>query len=183
MKDDQGVYRRHGDNPGRKSESATLEEDLQRLVASGEIKFQKGAVVVFLSCGCAGSGRDPDINSFASEFSRITGATVVASLGPKDQSKEDPKKPLLMHSTFGWVKFTNQDGRVTGKELNTNWLNPLLFLAEDMDVKPKQTAEPQPESNQIPVERTQSSEPRPGDQQEIQRSIRVPLVLPWQLLL
>jgi hypothetical protein len=141
-----------------------LEGDLQRLVASGEIKFQKDAVVVFLSCGCAGSGRDPDINSFASEFSRITGATVVASLGPKDQSKEDPNKPLLMHSTFGWTKFTNQDGKVMGEELNTNWLNPLPLLAEDVDLKPKRSAEPQPESNQIPVQRNQQqpSSAQPG---------------------
>src|ERR1043165_835008 len=59
--------------------------DLMELVASGDIRFAKNAVIVFAGCGVAGR-RDVDLAGIAARMAGIADATVIASIDVTDQS-------------------------------------------------------------------------------------------------
>src|SRR5689334_21297565 len=79
--------------------------DLMELVASGEIRFAKNAVIVFAGCGVAGR-RDVDLSGIAARAAGIADATVIASIDVTDQSM-GRGRAFRDHeySRRSWVRF------------------------------------------------------------------------------
>jgi hypothetical protein len=79
--------------------------DFEQLVARGEIRFARNAVIVFAGCGVAGK-RDIELNSIASRMAEITGAKVIASIDVTDQSMTRGRDfRNKEYSRRGWVRF------------------------------------------------------------------------------
>jgi hypothetical protein len=105
--------------------------DLARLIEQGRIKFAANAVIVFAGCDLAGSDHI-DRAGIAWRIADITGATVVASVGPTDQSMAG-RRAISFNKEYSrgtWVRFTK--GAIPRK-LMSRWLDPLkeLHLNDD----------------------------------------------------
>jgi len=96
--------------------------DLMELVASGEIRFAKNAVIVFAGCGVAGR-RDVDLSGIAARAAGIADATVIASIDVTDQSMgRGPSFRDREYSRRSWVRFLPGE---TPERLNTRVIDAL----------------------------------------------------------
>jgi hypothetical protein len=79
--------------------------DFEQLVARGEIKFARNAVILFAGCGVAGK-RDIEPASIAARMAEITGAKVIASVDVTDQSMTRGRNFRDQeYSRRTWVRF------------------------------------------------------------------------------
>jgi hypothetical protein len=79
--------------------------DLMELVANGEVRFARNAVIFFAGCGVAGR-RNVDLSSIASRAAEIADATVIASIDVTDQSMgRGPSFRDREYSRRSWVRF------------------------------------------------------------------------------
>ena len=79
--------------------------DFEQLVARGEIRFARNAVIVFAGCGVAGK-RDIEPGSIAARMAEITGAKVIASVDVTDQSMTRGRNFRDQeYSRRTWVRF------------------------------------------------------------------------------
>ena len=82
--------------------------DFEQLVARGEIRFARNAVIVFTGCATAGK-RDIEPGSLAARFAEITGARVMASIDVTDQSMTRGRDfRNKEYSRRSWVRFAGQ---------------------------------------------------------------------------
>jgi len=80
--------------------------DLMELVAGGDIRFAKNAVIVFAGCGVAGR-RDIDAGGIAARAAEIADATVIASIDVTDQSMgRGHAFRDHQYSRRSWVRFS-----------------------------------------------------------------------------
>jgi hypothetical protein len=99
--------------------------DLMELVASGEIRFAKNAVIVFAGCGTAGK-RDVEPAGIAARAAEIADATVVASVDVTDQSMGRGRTFRdREYSRRTWVRFA--PGQIP-ERLNTRVIDTLKQL-------------------------------------------------------
>jgi hypothetical protein len=99
--------------------------DFEQLVARGEIRFTRNAVIVFAGCGVAGK-RDIELTSIASRMAEITGAKVIASIDVTDQSMTRGRDfRNKEYSRRGWVRFT---GGQAPERFNTKVIDALQQL-------------------------------------------------------
>jgi hypothetical protein len=99
--------------------------DFEQLVARGEIRFARNAVIVFAGCGVAGK-RDIEPGSIAARMAEITGAKVIASIDVTDQSMTRGRDfRNKEYSRRGWVRFL---GAQTPERLNTKVIDALRQL-------------------------------------------------------
>ncbi len=99
--------------------------DLMELVASGDIRFAKNAVIVFAGCGVAGR-RDIELGSIAARAAGIADATVVASIDVTDQSMGRGRSFRdHEYSRRSWVRFLPDRAP---ERLNTRVIDALKFL-------------------------------------------------------
>jgi hypothetical protein len=79
--------------------------DLMELVATGDIRFAKNAVIFFAGCGVAGR-RGIELGSIAARAAEIADATVFASIDVTDQSMgRGPSFRDREYSRRSWVRF------------------------------------------------------------------------------
>jgi hypothetical protein len=99
--------------------------DLMELVAAGDIRFAKNAVIVFAGCGVAGR-RDIDAGGIAARAAEIADATVIASIDVTDQSM-GRGRAFRDHeySRRSWVRFSPQQGP---ERLNSKVIDALRQL-------------------------------------------------------
>ncbi len=99
--------------------------DLMELVASGDIRFAKDAVIFFAGCGVAGK-RSIEPGSIAARAAQIADATVFASIDVTDQSMG---RGLAFrdreYSRRSWVRFVPGE---TPERLNTRVIDALKQL-------------------------------------------------------
>jgi len=96
--------------------------DLMELVARGDIRFAKNAVIVFAGCGVAGK-RSIDAGSIAARATEIADATVIASIDVTDQSMGRGRSFRdHEYSRRNWVRFL--PGEVP-ERLNTRVIDAL----------------------------------------------------------
>lgn len=99
--------------------------DLMELVAAGDIRFAKNAVIVFAGCGVAGR-RDIDAGGIAARAAEIADATVIASIDVTDQSMGRGRSFRdHEYSRRSWVRFSPQQ---TPERLNTRVIDTLRQL-------------------------------------------------------
>jgi hypothetical protein len=99
--------------------------DFEQLVARGEIRFTRNAVIVFAGCGVAGK-RDIEPRSIAARMAEITGARVIASIDVTDQSMARGRDfRNKEYSRRGWVRFVAGQ---TPERFNTKVIDALLQL-------------------------------------------------------
>ena len=99
--------------------------DLMELVASGEIRFAKNAVIFFAGCGVAGR-RDIDLSGIAARAAEIADATVFASIDVTDQSMGRGRSFRdHEYSRRSWVRFLPGE---TPERLNTRVIDALKQL-------------------------------------------------------
>ncbi|MEJ0076714.1 MAG: hypothetical protein WDO17_14930 [Alphaproteobacteria bacterium] len=99
--------------------------DLMELVASGDIRFAKNAVIFFAGCGVAGR-RDIDLSGIAARAAEIADATVVASINVTDQSMGRGRSFRdHEYSRRSWVRFLPGEAP---ERLNTRVLDALKQL-------------------------------------------------------
>jgi hypothetical protein len=99
--------------------------DFEQLVARGEIRFARNAVIVFAGCGVAGK-RDIEPGSIAARMAEITGAKVIASIDVTDQSMTRGRDfRNKEYSRRGWVRFA---GGQPPERLNTKVIDALSQL-------------------------------------------------------
>jgi hypothetical protein len=108
--------------------------DLMELVAGGDIRFARNAVIVFAGCGTAGR-RDIDAGGIAARAAEIADATVIASIDVTDQSM-GRGRAFRDHeySRRSWVRFVPEQAP---ERLNTKVIDALKYL---------KLIEPQPDS-------------------------------------
>lgn len=96
--------------------------DLMELVASGDIRFAKNAVIFFAGCGVAGR-RSIEPGSIAARAAEIADATVFASIDVTDQSMgRGPSFRDREYSRRSWVRFTPDQA---AERLNTRVIDAL----------------------------------------------------------
>jgi hypothetical protein len=79
--------------------------DLMELVARGDVRFAKNAVIFFAGCGVAGR-RSVELGSIAARAAEIADATVFASIDVTDQSMgRGPSFRDREYSRRSWVRF------------------------------------------------------------------------------
>jgi hypothetical protein len=99
--------------------------DLMELVAAGDIRFAKNAVIFFAGCGVAGK-RSIEPGSIAARAAEIADATVFASIDVTDQSMgRGPSFRDREYSRRGWVRFLPDR---TPERLNTRVIDALKQL-------------------------------------------------------
>lgn len=99
--------------------------DLMELVATGDIRFTKNAVIVFAGCGVAGR-RDIDRGSIAGRAAEIADATVIASIDVTDQSMGRGRSFRdREYSRRSWVRFLPDQ---PPERLNTRVIDALKLL-------------------------------------------------------
>jgi hypothetical protein len=99
--------------------------DLERLVASREIRFAPSVSIVFAGCGVAGK-REVEPASIAARTAELTGAKVIASVDVTDQSMARGRNfRNHEYSRRTWVRFV---GRETPERLNTKVIDALKQL-------------------------------------------------------
>ncbi len=104
--------------------------DLMELVATGEIRFAKNAVVVFAGCGVAGK-RDIDLGGIGARVADIADAAVIASIDVTDQSMGHGRSFRdREYSRRTWVRFTP---RQPPERLNTRVIDALKQLNLNVD--------------------------------------------------
>ncbi len=101
--------------------------DLQSLVASGEIRFAKDAVIVIAGCA-AGGERDVEPTGMGARLAEISGATVFASVGVTDQSMAGRHGSAGEYSRGTWAKFVKG---APPEKLNTRILDALERVVPD----------------------------------------------------
>jgi hypothetical protein len=105
--------------------------DLMELVAAGDIRFARNAVIVFAGCGVAGK-RDIDAGGIAARAAEIADATVIASIDVTDQSMGRGRSFRdHEYSRRSWVRFSPQQ---TPERLNTRVIDTLRQLNLGGDV-------------------------------------------------
>jgi hypothetical protein len=99
--------------------------DLMELVARGDIRFAKTAVIVFAGCGVAGK-RSIDFGSIAGRAAEIADATVIASIDVTDQSMGRGRSFRdHEYSRRSWVRFLPDQ---PPERLNTRVIDALKYL-------------------------------------------------------
>jgi len=99
--------------------------DLMELVATGDIRFTKNAVIFFAGCGVAGR-RSIELGSIAARAAEIADATVFASIDVTDQSMgRGPSFRDREYSRRSWVRFLPDR---TPERLNTRVIDALKQL-------------------------------------------------------
>jgi hypothetical protein len=99
--------------------------DLMELVASGEIRFAKNAVIFFAGCGVAGR-RSIELSGIAARAAEIADATVFASIDVTDQSMgRGPSFRDREYSRRSWVRFLPGEAP---ERLNTRVIDALKQL-------------------------------------------------------
>jgi hypothetical protein len=99
--------------------------DLMELIAAGDIRFAKNAVIFFAGCGVAGS-RSVELSSIAARAAEIADATVFASIDVTDQSMgRGPSFRDREYSRRSWVRFSPGE---TPERLNTKVIDALKQL-------------------------------------------------------
>jgi hypothetical protein len=100
--------------------------DLEARVRSREIQFENDAVIFFSGCEVAGV-QDIDRSGIAAGMAKITGATVIASIGPTDQSIAERlgRARENEYSRGTWAKFAKN---VEPRKLNIKMMDPLGYL-------------------------------------------------------
>ena len=96
--------------------------DLMDLVAGGDIRFARNAVIVFAGCGTAGK-RDIDAGGIAARAAEIADATVIASIDVTDQSMARGRAFRdHEYSRRTWVRFAPDQAP---ERLNTRVIDTL----------------------------------------------------------
>jgi hypothetical protein len=99
--------------------------DLMELVARGDIRFAKNAVIVFAGCGVAGR-RDIERGSIAARTAEIADAMVIASIDVTDQSMGRGRSFRdHEYSRRSWVRFLPDQAP---ERLNTRVIDTLRQL-------------------------------------------------------
>jgi hypothetical protein len=99
--------------------------DLMELVASGDVRFAKNAVIVFAGCGVAGR-RSADPSSIAAQAAQIADVTVIASIDVTDQSMGRGRSFRdHEYSRRSWVRFLPGEAP---ERLNTRVIDALKQL-------------------------------------------------------
>ena len=99
--------------------------DLMALVAAGEVRFAKNAVIFFAGCGVAGR-RGIELSSIAARAAEIADATVFASIDVTDQSMgRGPSFRDREYSRRSWVRFLPGEAP---ERLNTRVIDALKML-------------------------------------------------------
>lgn len=115
--------------------------DLKALVDSGQVRFAKDAVAIFVSCGCGGA-KEFDSTALAAEFTKVTGVASVSAVGltvPHQVGKSDARQRSVENR---WLKTERvDDGSGSGTfNLIATWLdgilNPIEHVKKD-DLAPK----------------------------------------------
>jgi hypothetical protein len=110
--------------------------DFEQLVASGEIRFTRNAVIVFAGCGVAGK-RDIELTSIASRMAEITGAKVIASIDVTDQSMTRGRDfRNKEYSRRGWVRFVGGQAPERFGTKVIDALSQLNFVGEAVAAMP-----------------------------------------------
>lgn len=96
--------------------------DLMELVAAGDVRFARNAVIVFAGCGTAGK-RDINAGGIAARAAEIADATVIASIDVTDQSMgRGPSFRDREYSRRTWVRFAPGE---PAERLNTRVIDAL----------------------------------------------------------
>lgn len=104
--------------------------DLEWLVARGDVRFARNAVIVFAGCGVAGR-RDVEPNGIAARVAEMTGAKVIASIDVTDQSMGRGRDfRNKEYSRRSWVRFM---GAQPPERLNSKVIDALKELNFDGD--------------------------------------------------
>ena len=99
--------------------------DLMELVATGDIRFAKNAVIFFAGCGVAGQ-RSIEPGSIAARAAEIADATVFASIDVTDQSMGRGRSFRdHEYSRRSWVRFLPDE---TPERLNTRVIDAMKYL-------------------------------------------------------
>ena len=99
--------------------------DLMELIASGDIRFARNAVIFFAGCGVAGR-RGIDLAGIAARAADIADATVFASIDVTDQSMgRGPSFRDREYSRRSWVRFLPGEAP---ERLNTRVIDALKQL-------------------------------------------------------
>lgn len=102
--------------------------DLEALIKGGAITFAEKATIIFAGCGAAGR-TDVEVAGIASRIAELSGATVIASVGPTDQSMARRLGPSKYeYSRVTWVRFVKGS---PPKVLQTKTLDILGELIRD----------------------------------------------------
>jgi hypothetical protein len=119
--------------------------DFEWLLARGEIRFTRNAVIVFAGCGVAGK-RDIDMRGIAARFAEITGAKVIASIDVTDQSMARGRDfRNKEYSRRTWVRFR---GAEPPERLNTRVIDALQQMNFEGDVVAQMPAANVPRGSQ-----------------------------------
>jgi hypothetical protein len=100
--------------------------DLMELVATGEVRFAKNAVIVFAGCGVGGR-HDVDLAGVASRIADIADVTVIASVDVTDQSMgRGSSFRDKEYSRRTWVRFPAGEAP---QRLNTRVIDALKQMS------------------------------------------------------
>jgi RHS repeat-associated protein len=142
MKWDEGFFDSKYPNLGPDARNV---DDLNTLMSTGKVRFDKDAIAIFASCGCGG-GRAFEDDKFAAKFTLKTGITSIAAVGltaPKNEGNSDAKQ----QADYSWVKIERVSDGKGGFTLKTttlpNVLNPIDYVKKD-DTPPATVGAPAP---------------------------------------
>jgi hypothetical protein len=104
--------------------------DLQRLIASSEIKFADDVVIVLTGCSTAGK-TSIEASSIAARIASLAGGKVIASVGSTDQSMAGRSRGLPIHdyTRNAWVQYVvgTQIQKLEGRTMDPMaHLNPYI---------------------------------------------------------
>ncbi len=105
--------------------------DLMELVATGDIRFAKNAVIFFAGCGVAGR-RSIELGSIAARAAEIADATVFASIDVTDQSMgRGPSFRDREYSRRSWVRFLPDQSARAAKHARDRCAEAVEFGGRD----------------------------------------------------